>query len=122
MLVVAVALATSVAGCLSPTLPLPPPGQPEASAVDKDGYVTLKGGANPQAAVFAYNTRTGQGGIDTADDGGQYEIRLKAQLGDDIDLWQEDTGGRSPSIRITIKKLGCRLTWWNHEGWRGDRT
>ena len=83
--------------------------------MDKDGYVTLKGGANPQAAVFAYNTRTGQGGIDTADDGGQYEIRLKAQLGDDIDLWQEDTGGRSPSIRITIKKLGAPAPCLGHD-------
>ena len=46
------------ASCLAPTLPVPPPIDPEASAPDTSGMVTVKGGKNsvePSAEVQVVN-------------------------------------------------------------------
>lgn len=98
------ALAVPLAACLSPTLPLPPPGAPDVSAVDKDGNVTLTGTANANALVYAYNDRSGGGAIATADADGAYKAKLAAQLGDQIEVWQEVGNDRSGTAYVTVKK------------------
>ena len=97
------ALALGASACLSPTLPLPPPGAPEVSAVDKDGNVTLTGTANANAVVFAFDDRTEGGAIATASSAGGYAMKLAAKTGDTIEVWQEVGGDRSASVIVTVK-------------------
>ncbi|MCU0677386.1 MAG: hypothetical protein MUE69_31925 [Myxococcota bacterium] len=83
-----VALAAACSSGASPTLPIPPPAA-LTSAPDEDGVVTITGnGAIEGALVSAYNERTERGVIETADDAGAFVLRLEAQTGDSILVWQ----------------------------------
>jgi len=66
--------------CLSPTLPLPPPGQPDVAVLSSDGKsVRIKGGgAIHGASVTALNEEPSVlgAGVATADMQGAYDIRL----------------------------------------------
>ena len=47
-----------VSACIAPTLPVPPPAQPDVTAPDSTGMVTLKGGrqsATPNATIEVWN-------------------------------------------------------------------
>lgn len=74
------------------------------SGVDKDGNVTLTGTANVGALVYAYNDRTGGGAIATADAGGNWKAKLAAQLGDQLEIWQEVGADKSSTVFVTVKK------------------
>jgi len=91
LLTALVAFAACSSGCssgTSPTLPIPPPSA-LTSAPDADGVVTITGdGAIEGALVSAYNERTERGVIETADDTGAFVLRLEAQTGDSILVWQ----------------------------------
>ena len=100
----AASLAFAASGCLSPTLPLPPPGAPDVSAVDHEGNVTLTGAANPNAEVFAFDDRTQGGAITTASQAGAFSMKLAAKIGDTIEVWQESGNERSSSVVVTVKK------------------
>jgi hypothetical protein len=97
----AAALALAVGGCLSPTLPLPPPSKPDVSGPDENGEVTLRGTVQPRAEVFAANMRTGEiRGQITLDDG-IYEFKLPAQVDDEVTLWY--TVGTKQSQGVTFR-------------------
>lgn len=100
--IAAVAVALTI-GCYSPTVPLPPPDEPEVGKVDPQGMVKIRGGASKYALVSLFNERSGSGVIVTADGGGVYEAVIAAMAGDEVSIWQEVDGEKSPSIRITIK-------------------
>src|SRR4051794_35838862 len=53
-----VGLALAAAGCLSPTLPLPPPTEPSVSASTTAGLVRLQGSVMARSEVFAIDHRT----------------------------------------------------------------
>jgi hypothetical protein len=99
LLVVAGAL---VAGCLSPTLPLPPPSRPTVEGPDQDGMVTLDGAVQGDAAVYSANPRTGdiRGQFTAAD--GHYHFQIAAEVGDELELWYSVGTMNSPSIVIQI--------------------
>lgn len=82
---------TAVMACssgASPTLPIPPPSA-LTSAPDESGIVTVRGdGAVEGALVSAFNERTGDGVIGTANDTGRFELRLAAESGDSVLVWQ----------------------------------
>ncbi len=99
------ALGLTVAGCASPTLPLPPPESPTVGAIDGDGFVELKGSAQPDAVVYAFNQRSEEGVIGKSSSYGTYVLRLKAQVGDEITLWQEVGSERSVPALVVVKKL-----------------
>jgi hypothetical protein len=56
-----VALAPMVASCLSPTLPLPPPDQPENISQSSAGLWQVAGTCDAGAFVYVFNTSTGRG-------------------------------------------------------------
>lgn len=88
LLAALVALGAACSSGTSPTLPIPPPSA-LTSAPDEDGVVTITGnGAIEGALVSAYNERTERGVIETADDTGAFVLRLEAQTGDSILVWQ----------------------------------
>jgi hypothetical protein len=81
-------------GCLSPTLPLPPPSDPTVSAVS-DGLVRFTGAVQPQSEVFALNRNTNAiSGQYT--DSGDYDFTLAAHENDGISLWYVTATLESP--------------------------
>jgi len=89
-------------GCLSPTLPLPPPSKPTVEGPDEQGQVTLDGTAHADAPVYALNTRTGEirGQITGSD--GHYRFQLAAEVGDELNLWYSVGTDLSPSIIFKV--------------------
>ncbi len=77
-------LCTSLIGCLSPTLPLPPPEQPDAIALSgKDGVWEIRGGNTPGAVVLVKNLNTGViAGAEDKDADGRYFLRIEGTLCD----------------------------------------
>ncbi len=98
-----VLLVALVGGCYSPTIPLPPPDEPELSQLSPEGMVTVRGGATRYALVSVFNQRSGEGVITTAGQNGGYEATLAAKAGDSLAIWQEVSGEKSPSIEVTVK-------------------
>lgn len=98
------ALAASVAaGCLSPTLPLPPPTRPdEVGAPDESGQVRLRGTVPGHSEALARNERTGQIAGELTGPTGRYDFYIGGQPGDELVLWYVLDGEPSPSIILTV--------------------
>ena len=95
----------AVAGCTgssSPTLPIPPPSA-LSSTPDGEGMVTISGSnAIEGAIVSAFNDRSREGVIGEVDDLGNFELRLRAQVGDPINIWQTVGSQRSEVRAIRV--------------------
>ncbi len=97
-----VGVALFVAGCLSPTLPLPPPTSPEIAATDTQGLVQLSGSVPPQSEVFALNHNTNViAGQYT--ESGAYKFTIEALEHDSMSLWYVNRTIESPSADFFIK-------------------
>ena len=94
----------AVPGCLSPTLPLPPPERPEVTGPDPEtGEVRLRGTVPAKAQVHAINLRTfdirGQVvGVD-----GAYDFALPAEIGDEVSMYYRKGTTESQSIVFAIR-------------------
>jgi hypothetical protein len=102
---VLVGAALVASGCLSPTLPLPPPVQPDVAGPDLDGNVELTGYVSPNAEVFAYNSSNASrliNGYITGDDG-HYDFKLAAQKNDLVVFWYSVSNEDAPSIVFKIR-------------------
>jgi hypothetical protein len=72
-------VAVAPAGCLSPTLPLPPPSEPESMQPGADGVWEIRGECTPGALVTVFNTSTGRSaGVEDRDATGRYRVSLEA--------------------------------------------
>ncbi|MCC6872833.1 MAG: hypothetical protein IT378_00880 [Sandaracinaceae bacterium] len=97
----AAALLLALPSCAAPVLPLPPPvafvGPP-----DLGGIVTVSGEARPFAYVAVLNESTDQGAIGRADATGTFSVRLAAQTGDSLQVWQFEggTGGEQTPLIV----------------------
>jgi hypothetical protein len=101
------AMVSTLDGCLSPTLPLPPPENPAVSKIDDEGYVTLTGApasVEAGALVYGFNVRIEKGQIVRATDYGSYTLRLPAAVGDQITVWQEVGTEQSASILVKVRE------------------
>lgn len=97
--------AVGVAGCLAPTLPIPPPTTPEVTAPDADGNVHLTGGkgsAQPGAYVTVWNLRLERGRTSRAAADGSWSEVVPAQSKDILYVWQESGNDRSDSVEIKV--------------------
>lgn len=92
-------------GCLSPTLPLPPPSRPEVSAPDAEGNIRISGVVQSRATVFALNQRTDQvvGEITGAD--GVYDLSMQAEVGDLISVWQSIDTKESGTVEVIVPEV-----------------
>jgi hypothetical protein len=105
MLVATVALAAS---CVSPTLPLPPPSEPETisqSSVDPDVW-TLSGTCQPGAQVNVFNERT-QRGVFFVDfeQTGRYSLEIEASECDFGWLTQTYEGDSSERVGFVFEAV-----------------
>jgi hypothetical protein len=80
-------------GCVSRTTPLPPPEVSTVTFPDSAGIVTVTGLALEGASIAAFNNRTLEGVISSSAKDGctgtcPFEIKLAADGGDDLRVWQ----------------------------------
>ena len=95
LLIAAIAISglISAAGCVSRTLPLPPPEVSSVSVPYANGSVAVSGFALEGASIGVVNDRTLQGTIVTSpsehcDNTCPFEARLPARPGDTLRVWQ----------------------------------
>ena len=110
MVALAVALCSALGGCLSPTLPVPPP---EPLALQEPLAKLLAGGKSIQvegsdavkgAIVSLWNDELQVGTIVKADDSGAYQSLLAVDVSctrpqNHIQLWQTDMEGKSSEAK-----------------------
>jgi hypothetical protein len=100
--------AVLLAGCYSPTLPLPPPVKPEISLTETGAY-HLRGGVLPDAQVSALNERNSIIDGQQADHVGAYSFDLKeGQPGDVIELWYRYANDLSSAAVFELPDLSAK--------------
>ncbi len=73
----------ALTACLSPTLPLPPPEEPDGVAMSstEEGVWDIRGSSTPGAVVLIKNVSTGIiAGTEDDDGDGRYFIRVEGDL------------------------------------------
>jgi hypothetical protein len=85
--------------CYSPTLPLPPPGEPQVSVVagTTDQY-RLVGRVEANSDVVSLNRRTERIAGQLTGGDGRYDFIVEGQEGDQMELWY--IAGKDPSPRV----------------------
>lgn len=98
-----------LAGCLAPTLPLPPPEQPTIQGPDASGLVTLSGrpgAARPNAEVTVWNPALddgrGEGRTTIARSDGSWSESIPAARGQLLYVWQTVGFERSQQLQVKV--------------------
>ncbi|MBI2393150.1 MAG: hypothetical protein HYV09_26430 [Deltaproteobacteria bacterium] len=106
---VALGVLVALGGCLAPTLPVPPPAQPEILGPDESGMVTLKGSrdsARPSAEVTVWNPNLdggkGEGRTTIANPDGSWQETIPAAHKQTLWVWQTVGFERSAQIEVVI--------------------
>lgn len=86
-------------GCLSPTLPLPPPSPPEVAQIGQ-GVYRLTGSIPVPGTVLVQNARTNLVYGKVVPD--VYELTVEAKPGDPMLLWYESSGDASETVGFRI--------------------
>ncbi len=94
----------TLASCLSPTLPLPPPSRPDVSAPDGSGLVRIQGNAVPHAEVIAWNHDNDVIAGQVTRDSSRYDFTIQGNIGDFIELWYIQGDDESQTVRLTVPK------------------
>jgi hypothetical protein len=108
-------LAGAIAGCNSPTLPLPPPDSPQVADVSADGLtVHLVGsGASPGGLVIFFNDDLGKGVIVTTASNGVYDATVPVDLrnfdANEMEMWQR-VGTQDSSVVVFLVPLHGTFT------------
>jgi hypothetical protein len=95
-------LALLAPACLSPTLPLPPPEEPDSVELADDGVWHVRGSCTSGALVLVQNLATGAiDGIEDKDADGRYFLRVPGELCDPAEVFEvidNDTSDRTPFL------------------------
>jgi hypothetical protein len=93
-------------GCLSPTLPLPPPEAPEAIRETSAGVWSVVGDCSPGAFVTVFVERAGVGAVvEDRDANGRYSVEVKADRCAVVSIWQTDGEETSAKQRAVLQPL-----------------
>ena len=105
------------ASCIAPTLPVPPPAQPDVTAPDGDGLVTVSGGKNAVGAyaeVSVFNQTYAEsaeckaaidcapGVFRNANADGSFVMRVKGRSKDLLYVWQSTNGQESSATEAHV--------------------
>ncbi|MGC4070101.1 MAG: hypothetical protein QM784_36675 [Polyangiaceae bacterium] len=81
-------LSLGVLGCLSPTMPLPPPSRPEIDGPDGSGRVVLSGRIPKANSVYVDNLSTGYSAGQALDpESGAYRFSMAASVGNRMSMF-----------------------------------
>ncbi len=84
-----VAGACLASACLSPTLPLPPPEQPDAIAEAEQDVWEIRGSNTPGSVVLVKNLSNGLiSGVEDKDSDGRYVIRVDGKECDRAEVYE----------------------------------
>jgi len=96
-------------GCLSPTLPLPPPSRPDVSPPDASGLTTVAGHVPGGTTAIAQNMSSGQLVGQLTSSSGNYELVLPAASGDTLAIWYRDGLIDSGAVEVTVPSSQAEL-------------
>jgi hypothetical protein len=83
-----VVLSLGLLGCLSPTMPLPPPSKPDIDGPDGSGRVVLSGRIPKANSVYVDNLSTGYSAGQALDpESGAYRFSIAASVGDRMSMF-----------------------------------
>jgi hypothetical protein len=88
-------------GCYSPTLPLPPPSEPEVT-VQADGQYRFVGKVEPGAEVVALNRHSNLMFGQLTGGDGAYDFLVLGDSEDRIQFWYVVGKDQSPSITVLL--------------------
>lgn len=94
------AICWQLGACVAPTLPTPPPTADSVALVGSDAVIM--GSADPRALVACLNEDTGRGVIESADDAGDFVIRVAAEQGHHLTLWQVSGGSPGQLLDLVV--------------------
>lgn len=97
-----VASSVFVGGCLSPTLPLPPPSRPNVFPPDESGNVRVTGLVQSRATAYVHNQRTDQIAGEVTGSDGRYDIVIAAEVGDRLFVWQAFQTEESSPTEVVV--------------------
>jgi hypothetical protein len=112
------ALVLAAVACIAPTLPVPPPAQPDVSAPDSAGLVTVtgaKGSVAAYAEVSVFNQTYAEsaeckaavdctpGVFRNANADGSYLVRIQGRSKDLLYVWQTTGGGESAATEVHVR-------------------
>lgn len=101
--------------CQSPTLPLPPPNEPDYLATPDGQHTEIIGGpgsAIPGALLMVFNVDVGEGVIVTVGSRGEFSARIETSFAaapvNTVEIWQRHGRADSPSITKLVREPGTR--------------
>jgi len=98
--------ALGLAGCLSPTLPLPPPEEPDSIQQGIDGVWELRGDCLAGAEVIVVNERTGRGAVFVdLQQKGRYVVLIEGEPCDVAVISQSSGDEGSGEIRTVLREV-----------------
>ena len=96
----------TLAGCLSPTLPLPPPTEPEAmEPSETEGYWVVSGDCTPGSTVTVLNDATGRGVVfEDRQSIGTYRVEIAATRCDQGSIREQIGEELSPPTAFFVEE------------------
>ncbi|NUP11021.1 MAG: hypothetical protein HOW73_33660 [Polyangiaceae bacterium] len=99
-------VAIVIAGCLSPTLPLPPPDEPNTITSSEEGIWLVGGDCIAGAEVVVMNEETGRGEVFLdLDRKGRYSVAIEGEACDVIVISQSLSTEESAEVRVTLEEV-----------------
>lgn len=91
-------------GCLSPTLPLPPPSPPDTIvATDQQGVYQVKGNVRSNSLVTAFNLDNGLTFGQRTEADGRYDFLVRGSEGDRMELWYSIGTDESNAVSFELE-------------------
>ena len=100
-----------LASCLSPTLPLPPPAEPDSILPGSEkGVWSIRGNCSPGAIVLINNLNSGTiTGTEDRDHNGRYFVQVPAEECDVAEVWELIDTTVSNSTYFVIQEVTAGL-------------
>jgi hypothetical protein len=105
----AIVWAITLASCLSPTLPLPPPDAPQTISVGIEPGTWRVQGQCTAGAVVLVKVNGLIAGIEDTNHDGRYSLTIKAEACDEAEVWElfVDTTSKSTGFIVQPTQAGA---------------